>query len=88
MTRLRGLAADQKGAVVCALVGHSRVQTHFFGEYACGRCGVVVGDSLVGAYNAHGAVILGHGCATCRKNREILTWKDTLLVEEKLAEDA
>ena len=79
MRRVKGLDADKRAAIVCALVGHSRIQTAFFGYYNCGRCGAQVGDSLGGVYpGAETAVVIGHACDTCRENAKSLTWRDTL----------
>lgn len=81
--RLHGLNEDQQKAVVCALVGHSRIQTYCFGYYNCARCGEQVGDSLASVYDgAKEAVVVGHDCKTCRKNAKKLTWRDTLLAPD------
>lgn len=66
-------------AVFCALFGHSRIQTHCWGYWYCGRCGVLVGDSLAGVYRAEGVVIVGHGCDQCRDNYRRLSWRDKIL---------
>lgn len=77
-TRLTGLSDAQAVSVVCALVGHSRVQTTFFGYFYCARCGAQVGDSLASIYpGAAQAVIVDHHCDTCRENAKALTWRDT-----------
>ena len=65
-------------AVFCALFGHSRIVNTFWGEVTCGRCKVVVGDTLAGIYSMLDKVILGHDCETCRKNFKALNWKDKL----------
>ena len=70
---------DQKKEVTCSLIGHSKIQTTFFGYYYCARCGAQVGDSLGGVYpGAKDTVIVGHNCSTCRENYEKLTWKDKI----------
>jgi len=80
LARVADLGAETQMRMVCALVGHSRIQTTFFGYYYCGRCGEQVGDAMASSYPAaKTAVIVGHGCATCRKNAQTLTWQDTLL---------
>lgn len=66
-------------AIVCALVGHSKIQETYFGEWTCGRCGEVVGDSLGGAYQAEDVVIIRHDCDKCFENYKKLTWRDKLL---------
>lgn len=86
LRRVRGLSKDQRNASVCALVGHSRIQSACFGYYNCGRCGAQVGDTLASVYRgAEQAVVIGHDCATCRKNAKALTWKDTLFAPDPFA---
>lgn len=78
--RIAGLDVETSKRTVCALAGHSRIQTTCFGYYYCGRCGTQVGDSLGSIYpQAESVVIVGHDCDVCRKNAEALTWKDTLM---------
>jgi ribosomal protein L37AE/L43A len=74
--RLAGLDDDTANSVCCALLGHSRVQDQFFGQWTCGRCGAIVGDSLAGGYRAADAVCLDHHCDECRANLSKLTWAD------------
>lgn len=80
--RLRGLTDEQAKEVVCALVGHSRIQTHCFGYYNCSRCGAQVGDLLGGAYTAADVVVVGHNCPTCRKNFAALKWQDKFMTPD------
>jgi ribosomal protein L37AE/L43A len=80
--RIDGLDAETQKQVVCALVGHSRIQTHCFGYWYCGRCDAQVGDTLGGAYDANKSVLVGHDCEVCRKNAESLTWRDTMLAPD------
>lgn len=68
----------QRNSIVCSLIGHSRIQTHCFGYYSCGRCNAQLGDSLAGCYSAKEVVIVGHNCKICRKNYKTLTWQDKL----------
>lgn len=86
LAKLEGLGPlsdDQRNRVVCALIGHSRIQNLCFGYYSCGRCGAQVGDSWGSVYpEADNVVIIGHNCDTCRKNYEQCTWKDTLFVPD------
>jgi (p)ppGpp synthase/HD superfamily hydrolase len=89
MSRLQGLDADSKKSVLCALVGHSRIQTYCFGYFNCARCCAQVGDSLGGVYpQAESVVIVGHDCKTCRKNAKELTWRDTLLSPDPFKRDS
>lgn len=75
--RIKGLPDEQANAVVCALIGHSRVQDVCFGYWNCARCGAQVGDSLGSSYNASHVVAVDHHCDDCRRNVKGLTWKDT-----------
>ncbi len=69
----------QRNEVVCDLIGHSKIQTYFFGYYHCARCGALVGDNLGSVYlEAENTVIVGHNCPICRSNYEKLTWKDKI----------
>ena len=78
----------QKKAVACALVGHSKIQTHFWGYFCCARCGEQVGDSLGGAYKPTDVVIVGHDCATCHTNYDALKWQDKFLVADPFVKEA
>ena len=83
LKRVADLDEEQRNAVVCALVGHSRIQTACFGYFNCGRCGEQVGDTLGSIYpGAKQAVIVGHDCETCRENAKQLTWRDRLFAKE------
>lgn len=71
----------KRNAVACALIGHSRIQTHCFGYYNCARCGELVGDTLGTVYNgAAKAVVVGHNCPACQTNYKECTWKDKVFV--------
>lgn len=84
--RIRGLDEESARRVVCALVGHSRIQTHCFGYYYCARCGEQVGDTLGSVYDgARLAVVVGHDCNLCRENAKALTWRDSMLSPEPFA---
>jgi len=76
-----GKSKEQRNAVVCALVGHSRIVSYCMWYLYCGRCGAQVGDTLGGSATAKENVIIGHDCDTCRKNMKNMTWKDTLYCE-------
>lgn len=69
----------QKKKLTCSLIGHSKIQTTFFGYYYCARCEEQVGDSLGSIYpDAENIVIVGHKCSTCEANYKKLTWKDKI----------
>lgn len=77
---------EARNRVVCSLIGHSRIQTYFFGEYCCARCGAKVGDSLMSVYTeAEEVVIVGHNCPTCRANYEKCTWRDKIFAPDPFA---
>lgn len=86
LTRVRGLDVARRNATICALVGHSRIQSACFGYYNCGRCDAQVGDTLGSSYpGAALAVVIGHDCETCRRNAKMLTWRDTLYAPDPFA---
>lgn len=74
-----------KKNVVCSLIGHSNIQTVFFGYVSCARCGQQVGDCLAGVYQNDKQVVVGHNCETCRKNFDQLSWKDKYLCPDPFA---
>jgi hypothetical protein len=78
--RLAGVPKDRQGAVVCALIGHSRIVTGCFGYVHCARCEAQIADQLGGSYGgAAESVRVGHNCATCRKNYRGMDWRDKFL---------
>ena len=85
MRRVKGLDDATRNATVCALVGHSGIQTGCFGYYSCARCGAQVGDTLAGSYNTAKVVVVGHNCPTCRENFDALGWQDKLFVPDPFA---
>lgn len=81
------ISDEQRNSIVCALIGHSRIQTLCFGYYSCGRCGDQVGDTLASVYpGAETAVVVGHNCKVCRKNAEMPTWRDRLFAPDPFDE--
>lgn len=83
MKRVQGLSDEQKKAVVCSLVGHSRIVTGCFGYVYCGRCGAQVADSLGGVNSdAENQVRVGHNCKVCRKNYAALDWRHKLFAPD------
>ena len=84
--RTEGLSDDQAKAVVCALVGHSNIETTCFGYHYCGRCKAQVGDTLAGTYSNPDIVVIGHDCDICRANAKRLRWQDTMLAPEPFPE--
>lgn len=82
MKRLKAMGkldAEKRNAIVCAMLGHSRIQSTCFGYYHCGRCDAQVGDSLGSMYpGAEKAVVIGHNCKTCRANFKELGWQHKL----------
>ena len=71
----------QTKSIVCGLIGHSRIQTHCFGYYYCGRCSAKLGDSLASIYpGAEVAVIIEHKCDRCVQNYAACDWRDKFMV--------
>lgn len=70
---------EKKKAVTCAILGHSKIVTTFFGYVNCARCGAQIGDALGGMFDGSKVVIVGHDCDVCRANYKKLTWKDKVL---------
>lgn len=75
---------DTKRSVACALVGHSGIVEVCFGQVTCGRCGTVLGDTLVGSYSLKGKVVRGHKCDDCKTAMATLGWRDTYLTPDPL----
>lgn len=67
-------------SIICVLIGHSRIESTFFGYHYCGRCGDQTGDSLVSIYSGEDSVIIGHNCDKCRENYSKMNWKHKLFV--------
>jgi hypothetical protein len=76
---------ETRNNVVCSLIGHSKIQTAFFGYYNCSRCGDQIGDSIGGIYNSSNLVIVGHDCPTCRANYDRLDWRDKVFAPDPFA---
>ena len=91
MEKLKALgkiSKEQRNSIVCSLIGHSLIQTTFFGYYNCGRCGNQLGDSLASIYPAvEVVVIVGHNCDTCQENYKKLTWRDKLYAPDPFKEE-
>lgn len=80
--RIQGLQPEQATAVVCALIGHSRIVTTCMGYVHCARCNAQIGDTLAGASSTQSNVIVGHDCPTCRENIKTCTWVDTFMTPD------
>ena len=72
-------------AILCVLVGHSRIVHRCFGYIHCERGGDQVGDTLAGCYNLKDHVLMEHACETCEANWDELTWRDKLLAPRRAA---
>lgn len=81
-SRVQGLPDDKAKAVICALVGHSRIVHTCMGYIYCARCDAQIGDSLAGASTAADNVIVGHACDKCRENFAKCNWRDTLMAPD------
>lgn len=85
MSKLKALGKmddEKRNDVTCSLIGHSRIQSTFFGYFYCGRCSAQVGDNLAGCYDAKTVVVIDHNCQVCRDNYETTTWRDRLFVRD------
>lgn len=71
-------------AIICALIGHSRIINCCIGYVNCARCNDQMGDTLVGYFDVANCVIIGHVCDTCMDNWKKMTWKDKLMVKYRL----
>lgn len=80
--RIDGLPPDKARAVVCALIGHSRIVHTCMGYIYCARCEAQIGDSLGGASNTKDNVIVGHDCEVCRENFKGFDWRDTFMTPD------
>lgn len=80
--RIEGLEPKQAKAVVCALIGHSKIVTTCMGYIYCGRCGEQTGDSLAGSSSTKDNVIVGHDCPVCRANFAKCDWRDTFMAAD------
>lgn len=82
LAALGEVSDDQKQQITCALVGHSRIRESCLGQITCGRCGAIVGDAVMGVYDARKDVLVGHDCEICRANAATLTFRDTFLAKD------
>ena len=88
LAALGNIDDEQKRDVVCALLGHSRIQTHCLGYFYCGRCDAQVGDNLGGVYlDAEKVVIVGHKCKTCEANYSKCDWRDKFMAPDPFADE-
>jgi hypothetical protein len=85
--QLKGIPKEKHAAVVCALIGHSRIHTSCFGYKYCSRCDAQVGDSLGGVYSGENTVIVGHNCDTCRENYKKMDWRDKFMAPDPFKEE-
>ena len=85
--KIQGLDEETQKRVICAVVGHSKIQTHCFGYYNCARCGEQVGDTLAGVYDPSDAVVVGHNCDQCHVNFDKLDWKHKFMTPDPFETD-
>jgi hypothetical protein len=85
----KGLKGKAAGAVVCALIGHSRIVTGCLGYVYCTRCEAQIADKLDGpGYSqAKECVQVGHNCPTCRANFKKMGWRDKYLTPDPFKKD-
>lgn len=77
----------ERNSIVCALIGHSKIITTFFGYVSCARCEAQIGDALGGYFDGSKSVIVGHKCEQCEANFKNLSWRDTLYAPDPFAEE-
>lgn len=80
LAALGEITEPERNRITCALIGHSRIVTYWFGYVSCARCGDQIGDTLGGMTNIDNSVIVGHACDVCRANYEKFGWQDKLFV--------
>jgi hypothetical protein len=79
------ITEEQKSAVACAILGHSKVIDACFGQITCGRCGANLGDTLVGTYTIPEGSFLRKSVEENIANRDkwdSLSWSDTYLITD------
>jgi len=78
---LGDLTKKERNAIVCALVGHSRIVRTRYKFVACARCGAELGDRraiLRDAWDDSADC----RCDICRKNYAAMGWRDKLYVPD------
>lgn len=89
LKKIESIPKKNKAAVLCALVGHSRVVTTYWGYFYCARCEAQIGDSLGGVFSAAPTcAIVGHDCKLCRKNYKEMGWEHKLLSPDPFKEES
>ena len=81
------ITEKQRNGIACALLGHSLIQTEFWGYYSCSRCGHQIGDKLGSDYDDSDVVIVGHNCDICKENYKKLTWRDKIYCPNPFTEE-
>lgn len=78
---------DKIKSIWCAIFGHTRVETAFWGYHCCARCGTQVGDTLGSVYpGANDSVIVGHKCEMCVNNYKKLKWHEKVFTPNPFGE--
>lgn len=80
---LEPLTDDQRNDIICALIGHSAIETYCFGYVNCARCGCQTGDTL-GGIPHNIKVMVGHNCENCENEFNKLGWEHKLLVRNPM----
>ncbi len=75
---------EVKRKLACARHGHCGIVNICFGQVTCVRCGAILGDTLMGAYNPSDDVLEDHNCSACRANAKELRRVDMLLLPKKI----
>lgn len=78
---------QQRNAIVCNLIGHSKIVSYCFGYISCARCEQQIGDTLGSVFDLTDSVIVGHQCDQCVANFAKLGWQDKQYVSSPFKKD-
>ena len=79
--KLEGLGPiepEQRNAITCVLIGHSRVVAPVGSLLFCARCMMPYTPARMDTL-----VYQDHDCEACNENRKRLNWEDTLFIQEE-----
>lgn len=79
--KLEGLGPiepEQRRAITCVLIGHSRVVAPVGSLLFCARCMTPYTPARMDTL-----VYQDHDCEACNENRKRLNWEDTLFIQEE-----
>ena len=73
---LAPLKPEQRNAITCVLIGHSRIVAPVGALLFCARCMTPYTPARMDTL-----VYQDHDCEACNENRKRLNWEDTLFVQ-------